>query len=113
MEWIVFDFGMCYGGIEEIEVEVVVVVDQDCLFVVIGFQCFVDVVEDFGECCFFLYCYVQWVVKFDVGEFQCGWFDVGVFEGFDMEEVGVFWEQEVFFVYVDSGCGDFQQCVGG
>ncbi len=57
--------------------------------------------------------HAQRVIELDPGEFQGCRLDVGTFERFDPEEVGVLGEHETIFVHADGGRGDFQQGIGG
>lgn len=70
MEWIVFVVGVVDCGIDEVQVEMCVVVDQDCVLVVVFFYGGVDWCEDVVECVFFRFGQLEWVVEDDVGYFQ-------------------------------------------
>ncbi|MNE45714.1 hypothetical protein D3C80_1400130 [compost metagenome] len=86
--------------------------DQDRPLAAIGLQRLAHATEDIGQGRLFADGHAQWVVQLDPGEFQGGLFDIGAFERFDTEEVGVLREQEAFFIHADGDGSDFQQGIG-
>ncbi len=101
------------GGIDEAEVEAGVVPDQHRAFAAIGLEGLAHAAKDVVHRGFFADCHAQRVIELDAGELQRRRFDVGTFERFYAEEIGVFREHEAFFIHADSHRSDFQQGIGG
>lgn len=97
--------------VEEVQIEGGVVVYQYCVLVMVVVYGQVYFVKYVVQCYLFVQCFVQWVVWVDVGDFQCVWIEVGVWEGFDMGGNCWLWVQVVFVIYVQGDGGDFQQGV--
>ncbi|MNP18370.1 hypothetical protein D3C76_1108510 [compost metagenome] len=113
MERVALDAGAADRGIQEAEVEAAVVPDQDRPLAAVGLDGLAHAAEDLVERLLLLHRHAQRVVQLDAGELQRGRFDVGAFERFDAEEIGVFRVQEALLVHRGGDRGDLQQGVGG
>ena len=51
--------------------------------------------------------HAEWVAEFDAGEIQRRLFDIGAFEGFTTEKVGVFGVKQPIIIHRHGSGGDF------